>query len=383
MKHLTTFILLLTLLTTTAAGSYKPIVSESSTWDIVGIGYGIYHQSRVNKYEKVKIQEDTVINDIIYHSVYASVDSLSTLWEPIAFIREDTLQKKVWLRTLDGNEGLCYDFDLSMGKTITIQNSFVEVYYTVTGIDSIRLGAQWHKSYTLRSMMGYDEVWIEGIGSTYGLMYSGYTSAYTGGAHALLAYSNDSVTYTGKTFIPAYFSKLSPLITTQTIDTAPLGIEYHYPIKTIETEVFIKDSIVWSLAFGTLPNGLVLNEQTGLISGTPTQAGTFELCIQVKNNAYFTDYIETSIVVDNSAETTANDTPQKLILFPNPVKDQMYIQTTKEITKVDIYDATGSVVLRCLEVKNNVIDLSHLKKGFYLILVDIDGKVFKQSFVIQ
>ena len=37
----------------------------------------------------------------------------------------------------------------------------------------------------------------------------------------------------------------------------------------------------WSLATGSLPSGLSLNPQTGLLSGTPTQAGTFSFSVRL------------------------------------------------------------------------------------------------------
>lgn len=39
-------------------------------------------------------------------------------------------------------------------------------------------------------------------------------------------------------------------------------------------------SVVWSLSGGALPNGLTLNPNTGVISGTPTQSGTFDFTVQ-------------------------------------------------------------------------------------------------------
>jgi hypothetical protein len=40
----------------------------------------------------------------------------------------------------------------------------------------------------------------------------------------------------------------------------------------------------WSLASGTLPNGLTLNATTGVIRGTPTKKGTYSFVVRVRDN---------------------------------------------------------------------------------------------------
>ena len=46
-----------------------------------------------------------------------------------------------------------------------------------------------------------------------------------------------------------------------------------------------KGPYVWSLADGILPPGLSLDSATGLLSGTPTQAGTYDLTVQVRDSS--------------------------------------------------------------------------------------------------
>jgi hypothetical protein len=45
--------------------------------------------------------------------------------------------------------------------------------------------------------------------------------------------------------------------------------------------------LAWALASGSLPPGLSLNSSSGLISGTPTTAGSYVFTVQV-SNAYGT-----------------------------------------------------------------------------------------------
>jgi hypothetical protein len=63
----------------------------------------------------------------------------------------------------------------------------------------------------------------------------------------------------------------------------------------------------------------------------------------------------------------ANLNPHKdLIFFPNPVVDNLYISSTKDIKQILVYDNTGKCVMNTSLVDNN-IDLSILSRGIYFI----------------
>ena len=87
----------------------------------------------------------------------------------------------------------------------------------------------------------------------------------------------------------------------------------------------LNPSVTWSLGGGTvLPDGLSLNAATGLISGTPTTAGTYNVTIQVQIN--FTDFTDqrqfvltintpsVSIVTDPALPAAAINQPYQEIL---------------------------------------------------------------------
>jgi hypothetical protein len=75
-----------------------------------------------------------------------------------------------------------------------------------------------------------------------------------------------------------------------------------------------------------------------------------------------------------------------LIVYPNPVIDNVHIQINSNIVKVEIFDAMGRVVV---EVKNMaavdkemVLPISKLGVGVYLVKVtDETGKVFCAKFL--
>jgi len=68
------------------------------------------------------------------------------------------------------------------------------------------------------------------------------------------------------------------------------------------------------------------------------------------------------------------------VMYPNPVKDQLYFNSNSPISKVSIYDITGRMVLSS-NITGNTIDLSQLRSGQYLVKVTIENEVFTQKLV--
>lgn len=67
-------------------------------------------------------------------------------------------------------------------------------------------------------------------------------------------------------------------ITTNSLPSGQVGGSYSANLSASAS------GVTWSVYSGSLPNGLTLVESRGVISGTPTSAGTFSFSIQARNN---------------------------------------------------------------------------------------------------
>lgn len=63
-----------------------------------------------------------------------------------------------------------YDFSLSVGDSVLLSEENNPYYAHLLEIDTIPIGKSYRRRFTMRGMYGNEDVWIEGIGSLYGLL---------------------------------------------------------------------------------------------------------------------------------------------------------------------------------------------------------------------
>lgn len=67
-----------------------------------------------------------------------------------------------------------------------------------------------------------------------------------------------------------------------------------------------------------------------------------------------------------------------LKIYPNPVQDVLNISSQKKMEAVKIYDANGKLVSNLTQ---NKISLSHLPNGTYWVLIQIEGKTYREKLI--
>ncbi|AZA92646.1 Internalin-J precursor [Chryseobacterium nakagawai] len=92
-----------------------------------------------------------------------------------------------------------------------------------------------------------------------------------------------------------------------------------------------------------------------------------------------TNTYTTSVMGTLTTSEIKND-KNTISIYPNPVKDILYIQSANEVSKAVIYDATGRVITS-MGTKGNSVPVSDLPKGNYLIKLFLQDKVSAEKFI--
>jgi hypothetical protein len=393
MKTILTAVLLLFSSLLSGQNHYQ-IVDTTKTWNTVWGGFWALMIAHCGGTNTNKFGEEEIINNKTYRMVLEATDSLHTNWDITGYIREDTLSRQVFFIKW-GGEGLLYDFSLQVGDSVTIDNyyaGFEDVTLICGNIDSVNINGQFKKRIYLYRFYPSDypaDIWIEGIGSTGGLFYSGIGgAAAAGGFSSLLCCSqNDTLLYTDSVYNRCYLSELYPVITTTEIDTAYVGLYYEFQLQHSDTSLM--DSISWAWLSYSLPPGLQLNDTTGILYGIPTAIGTYGCGIAVKNNAlgFYTDLFESEITVALPTVIRNIKQPSSIEIFPNPCRKGYQImidEHDKTDTHLAIFNSSGTIIKdKVIRNGRTLLNCSSYKDGIYLFrFTDDENNIIKIEKVV-
>jgi len=248
---------------------YHKLVDTNKMWSVLLInGTNPYYKST----HFIKFQGDTIINDTMYKKVLKAEDEFHNNWELNGYIREDSSRKVYYLNyECYYEEYLIYDFNVNIGDTI---NYFEP--YIVDSIDSIYISNQYRKRIFIHSIISsFSDVWIEGIGSIYGVINS-MTEGVVGIRFELLCfYENDTLSYIDSSYNECYYNTYnvienisvnSPFIiypnpATQTINISfnnQQNMPYTFELYNYYGEIICKKQIINSTSFelSNISNGI-------------------------------------------------------------------------------------------------------------------------------
>jgi hypothetical protein len=171
MKKLIVIILLGILQISLNAQPYIPMPTTKAVWTISRV-----NQGAIRNIDKYGMYGDTIIKIVTYKKIYYNSDFNFNIASSNTFysgaIRE--YAKKVYrIRPGTSTEGLLYDFNITIGDTARIINYYGNlIKQKVSGFNFIVFNGIVHRKWIFQS----GEYWLEGIGSSYGLLHSFYNA---------------------------------------------------------------------------------------------------------------------------------------------------------------------------------------------------------------
>jgi len=176
----------------------QKIVNLENSWNVLYKAQG-YTSTRCYKF-----MFDTLIDSYAYNILYYSesnkFDSINAL--PIALMRQE--KKEVYMRYFEEEEEhLLYDFNINIYDTVELGsiNAMLDLSFRVDTIDYVKVGDESRKRFHLRPIIDMAttkrQYWIEGIGSSMGLLELATTQYLDHTTELLCFKKNDTLQWNG------------------------------------------------------------------------------------------------------------------------------------------------------------------------------------------
>ncbi|MCE4065187.1 T9SS type A sorting domain-containing protein [Chryseobacterium gleum] len=165
-----------------------------------------------------------------------------------------------------------------------------------------------------------------------------------------------------------------------------LKVEVFNGTSWVQVFTFSGDAGVWDLDFNTFSYVVTTYDTAANIDLTPYANAAFKLRF-VYDDAGDYSY---GVVVDNVmitsgvlATSEASYSDHNINVYPNPVKDQVYIKSglQNKAEKADIIDMSGKLV-KTFDTASDTYDLSDLRKGAYIMIITNNrGEVIRKKII--
>lgn len=170
MKIILTFLALTIVYQIVNSQSLERIVEPYKSWNILISD----HPSTGNTYRTINVsfKGDTIIDQVHYKKIIAEHDCPR-------FIREDSTGHVYALNHIDDGEYILYNFNANIGDTIFLRDFiYNESFAIIDSIDTTFIAGKyrkrlWNSIYSTVYSGNLIDCWIEGIGSHFGVVFSG------------------------------------------------------------------------------------------------------------------------------------------------------------------------------------------------------------------
>lgn len=122
---------------------------------------------------------------------------------------------------------------------------------------------------------------------------------------------------------------------------------------------------------------------------SPLNGETKRLLTNVRSNGSYAVQITKGSCIDTSScysiVPTNIDRIKELevSVFPNPAQNVVYVGSNRSKSSLTIYSTSGQVVLQTTISNENIVDISALSSGFYLLHVNSNAQIWRKTFVIK
>jgi hypothetical protein len=96
---------------------------------------------------------------------------------------------------------------------------------------------------------------------------------------------------------------------------------------------------------------------------------------------YFGGFGPSNFVVITGTESPLEENPE---VFPNPARDELFVQSPEPVVQFEIIDHAGKMILKkSVNNKNYRINISALKSGIYLLKLETKQGLFLQKILVE
>ena len=268
----------------------ETLLHPNRLWSMVNINCQSWGNEYTSHY--LKIGRDTIINGTEYKKLDYSTDESQNVWIDYGGYIRETPDGKVYYFRLGFEEGLIYDFSATLGDTVHVVNTELlpePLQMVVILEDSILMKDGWHRMMVLEDEdFPGEETWIEGVGSTSGLVKSclnAFGSAC--GDYDLLCTSDDGVDIYINTEYPGCWyvnTRIDSDMSLYELKVYPNPVQN---ILTLEGE-FLQTREVFEIRLSDLSGRLILQDKQSYpqINLGNLQSGIYFLQLQTTTGLY-------------------------------------------------------------------------------------------------
>lgn len=180
--------------------NFASLIDTNKTWSMmygpsIECSHGVYYC----KSYRIKAIGDTFVEGYTYKKIMSNNDSSGGLWALTGLIREEG--DKVYKLDLATRQScMLYDFGVEPGDSLLLNCTYCESSFVV---DSVSYSNKFSADSVVRKViylrltdMGSEEIWVEGVGSLFGLLNAGAPHCLIGGGKTLLCcFINDRLAY--------------------------------------------------------------------------------------------------------------------------------------------------------------------------------------------